>query len=381
MRGIATGDLHLGFCSTAAIIGGRNARDLDVERAYAAAVGTVVEQQPDILTISGDCFHHVRPSMHAIIAFRDGIRRVVKETQAHVVVIQGNHDAARTSDTLTPIVVARGEQRVHVITEPRRIRLEISRTGESVSVAAFPFVARGDGTVYSMEPDPDADVNLLLLHASVRGDAGGDKLPWFYMGERALDVGREADKWDVIHVGDFHGFTRLHPTALAFYAGAIERTSSDIWREQEPKGVVAYDTDAGTLRFHELPTREMVDYDPAAFDLAPGAGAVAVNRVLAAIAENPREGAIMRLKLDAFPREERGDIDQAVLREIRRHCLHFELDLRFEKRAAVDMGDVREREGRRISVSHEAETFFREDPPAVRAVVFEHLGVQEGVTA
>jgi predicted phosphodiesterase len=343
---------------------------------WAAAVDKIVNLQPDLVLVGGDIVDHPHVSSYAVKAWRDGVRRVVTETGAHLVAVAGNHDVGRTKDVLTPIVMPDDYDRVHIVTEPKRVRIQLA--DELVSIAAFPFTALTNGETYAIESEEGA-TNVLLLHAAVRGDAEGDKLPWFYQGERALDIGREAERFDIIACGDYHEFTRLHPTALACYPGSLERVSTNIWKEAGEKGFVLADTKAGTLRFHELPTREMVDYDPAAFDLAPGAGAVAVNRVLAAIAENPREGAIMRLKLDAFPREERGDIDQALVREIKKRCLHFELDLRLKKRESVDLGDVREREGRRISVSHEAEAFFQGDPPAVRAVVFEHLGVQEGV--
>jgi DNA repair exonuclease SbcCD nuclease subunit len=341
-------------------------------------IDIVVQQQPDLFTIAGDCFHHARPSMHAIVAFRDGIRRVVEETQSHVVIIQGNHDGARTAEVLTPIAIANGYERVHVVTTPKRIRLNVHK--EKISVACFPYVARGNGEVYRLDPDPTADVNLLLLHAAVRGNAEAGGLPWFYAGENALNIEREADKWDVVHAGDFHEFTRLHPTALAFYAGAIERTSSDIWRESAPKGVVEYDTASHEIRFVEIPTRPMYNLDvsdlPDFCSIGDTIGAAVLNEILAEIAKTDEyDDAIVRLKATDFPAEERGDIDQALVREIKKRCLHFELDVRNAKREISAMGDRRDLETG-LSLAAALDAFTADEDPEVRALVASFLGVE-----
>lgn len=372
MRGIATGDLHLGYRAHAATMAGRNTRETDVERAFAAAVDRVIEHDPDLLTISGDCFHHPRVGMHAVVAFRDGIRRVIDETDAHVVVISGNHDLGRTAEVLTPVAIARGYDRVHVALTPQRIRIRLA-LGEVCAIAAFPPVARAaEETVYALEPDATADVNLLLIHAAVRGHAEGGVLPSFYAGEESLDVAREVDRWDVVHVGDFHQFTRLHPTALAFYTGSIERTSSNIWEEHAPKGVVLYDTRSGDLEFSRIPTREMADYDLGDFDLPPGADVEQVNGVLRKMLTfGHLRGAIVRLKVDGFRREDRDALDFATVRQLKHTCLHFQLDLRFAKRESMTI-DRRERPTR--GLLDEAHDFFAADDESVRTLALSYLG-------
>lgn len=389
MRGAALSDIHLGFRAFPATIDGRNAREVDVERAWAAAVDGVVEHQPDLVTVAGDVFHHPRVGTHALKAWRNGIRRVVEETRAHVVVIQGNHDAGRTAEVLTPIVLPDDYDRVHIVTTPRRIRLEVFRgaelhgdyevvcedTRQHVSVACFPFVARGHGETYRLDPDPEADVNVLLLHAAVRGHAEGNLLPAFYAGADALDVGREAERWDVVACGDYHEFSRLHPDRLAFYSGAIERTSSNIWDEHLPKGWVSYDTDARLLYFHEVDTRRMSDYDLGDFNHPPGVGAAEVNECLAALATFDRlRGGVVRFKVDAFPREERADIDWATVRELKASCLHFQLDLRLRAREAVDLGDRRER--RALTLAEEVASFFSLDDESVLRIVLRYLEIE-----
>lgn len=375
MIGAHLADIHLGFRAFSAVAQARNAREVDVESAWHRAIEQVVEARPDLATIAGDVFHNPRVSMHAVKAYRDGIRRL-HEADIPVIVLMGNHDAPRTSDSLSPIVIPDDFENVWIVDRPKRIRLETAE-GESVSVACFPFVTGLDET-YSLDPDPEADVNVLVMHAAVKGSGDGENLPYFYGGDRALDVGREADRWDVIAAGDFHEFTRLHEGALAFYSGSLERTSSNIWQEHAPKGWVLTDTDAGTMEFREVETRAMYDWTlaglnspdehdapPTAESLNSGLRDLALLDVLA--------DAIVRLKIEDFPKEERQHIDFALVRELRKLCFHFYLDVRYAQTEAIDLGPRGER--RAVSLASEAVGFFEESDPDVRELAFRYLEV------
>jgi DNA repair exonuclease SbcCD nuclease subunit len=212
-------DIHLGYRAYARETDkGRNAREVDVEEAWFQAVEATIAEDPELITIAGDIFHHPRVSDYAKQAFLVGVRRTMERTEADLILLQGNHDAGRTADVLTPIALAEGwDQRIHVVTTPKRIRLLIN--GEKISVSCFPFVTREEDANYRLDPDPDAAVNILLVHAAVKGSAEGDTLPlpYFYGSGQSLDVGREAERWDAVICGDYHEFTCLHPDRLAFY--------------------------------------------------------------------------------------------------------------------------------------------------------------------
>lgn len=396
MRGAAIADTHLGFRMFSHTTNGRNTREVDTEQAWFHAVEGIRAAGVDLVTIAGDVVHHPRVSDHAKLAFLQGVKRLIADG-IHVVIALGNHDAGRTADVLTPLLLAEvldGPGELHVVTDAQRIRLEIrpdyeiigedgedeTPVLEAVSVACFPFVARGDGESYRLDPDPEADVNILLMHAAVKGEADGDKLPFFYgAGSQALDVGREAERWDVIACGDYHEFTRLHPTLPAFYSGSLERTSSNIWQEHCGKGWVLYDTDDAEYALQEVPTRDMQDWNLGDFDLPPGAGADDVNGCLQIFAENDRiEGAMVRFKIDAFPREDRQHIDWSLVREIKKRCMHFYPDIRYAKREVEDLGDRRDR-GAAMSLAEEAAAFFKEDEEDVRALALASLDLDADV--
>lgn len=370
-------DWHLGRRHLPASSAGRNQRELDVEAALERVVDGFVALDPDLVLIGGDNFDSVRPSMHAVRAWQQAIRRIVSETQAHVVAVIGNHDGARCAETLTPAIVVDGEPRVHLAAEPRRIRIRLPRTNELVSVACFPFTAMMDARSYRMEPDPQADLNVLLMHAAVRSSAAPNALPAFYQGEDKIDAARDTDAFDVVALGDYHEFQSLVPGRCVVYPGSIERVSSDIWHETAPKGWVAYDTrEPGEVRFIEIPTRPVFSYDLDDIGLDAARGADAVNRALRQMQDNPAlENAIVRLVVPDFPPADRDSIDWEAVRDLRSHCLHFDLTLRLRVESAVDLGDRRASRGR--SVQEVAIEFISGDPQDVQDCVMSYLDAQE----
>jgi len=381
IKGVALSDIHLGYRAYPATTEGRNTRECDVETAWWAAVDLIVERKPDLVTIAGDIFHHPRVGVHALKAWRDGLRKIIEYTGARVVVAMGNHDAGKTADVLTPIILPDDLPSVSIVTTPLRIMLDIK--GKPVSVAVFPFVIRGNGETYKLNPSPEADTNVLVMHAAVRGSAEGDKLPWFYgSSDQALDVGREADRWDAILLGDWHDFAQLHPDRSVFYSGSLERTSNNIWQETAPKGVVEYDTDKpGELVFHEIPTRPMFDYDfsgSGKYPLEPCAENINL-ALLQMLAGEEHRDAIVRLKIEDFPREDREHIDWGHVRELKSLTTHFYMDLRYAKRELIDLGDRRERPV--ATLADEAVAFFSDDEQPVRDCAMRYLDFEAEAVA
>lgn len=367
-------DLHLGYRAHNALEGGRNVRELDVEKAWALTVDQVIAYRPDICTIAGDLVHHPGVSDYAKLALLRGLRRLL-DAGIIVIILQGNHDAGKTAAVLTPIMLADVlGGRLHIVTTPKRIKLQVHRdavTVEKVSVACFPYVARGNGEKHLIEPDPDADVNVLVMHAAVAGDQDGN-LPWFYSGGEAVDVTREAEKWDIVHLGDFHEYRLFNCPGRVFYSGSIERTSSDIWKEHAPKGWVSVDTAAEGVEFHEIPTRPMLDFEYDQFLLGRVTyDAAGVNDVLRQIRdqEHDFDGFIGRLVVPDFPRHEADAIDRKLVTAIQQRCLHFQLDIKYAKNDTVMVGGHEMKKG--VSIEDALRTFCADEE--LLAVIMEHV--------
>jgi DNA repair exonuclease SbcCD nuclease subunit len=371
-------DLHLGKTQFAATVNGRNTRSVDIERAWAAAVQEIVIRRPSLVLVGGDIFDSIRPSFHAVKAWQNGVRRIVGETDAHLLAILGNHCGPRTTESLSPVVVVDGEPRVHVVTEPKRVRLVID--GCRVSVDCFPFTALSGEETYALGRDPDSQLAILLMHAAVKSTVEGDSLPYFYAGDRAIDVGREADSYDLISLGDYHERRQLVAGKPVFYPGALERTTSDIWREKAPKGFIVYDTDTMDHEFVEIPTRPVLDVTPrqcipAYLDATQLAGHAEVNAAVQGLIESPEtKDAIVRLVVERFPRQDRDRIDWSLVRELKHRALHFELTLRL---ASADNIDIVDRRLHATPLIDQARQFLADYPADVRACCIAYLETRE----
>lgn len=374
----ALADLHLGFRRGTRTVDGRNLGELDVEAAFKQAVRDIIAWKPDAVTIAGDTFHHLRVSDFARLTLIEAMVRFQGEG-IPVILLQGNHEASRTGDALTPIALPGHLDNVYVVTEPTRVHIT-TRAGVDVAFACFPFTVRqSDPKTYSLDPDPDADVNVIVIHAAVRtSDRDVEELPWFYVGGHALDIGHEAQRWDGICVGDYHDFRPLHGTRPAFYSGSIERTSSNIWQEAGEKGWVALDTATGEYELRPVATRPMFD-----LQMEDGVGLEEVNEGLARIAaDDLYRDALVRLKVVDFPKDQRRHIAWGLVGNLKRSCALFHFDVRYARSEVGGLGDLRAREGKVLDMAAEAVVFLAYEDEEVRDLFLVYLNASadaEGV--
>ena len=101
MRLVHLSDLHLGFRQYQRLTPtGINQREADVAATVSRAIAQIIACAPDLIVVGGDVFHTVRPSNPAILhAFRtfSALRDQLPDTP--IVMVAGNHDAPRTSET------------------------------------------------------------------------------------------------------------------------------------------------------------------------------------------------------------------------------------------------------------------------------------------
>lgn len=400
MKIAALSDLHLGARLPGRTEGGRSIREMDVERAWKTAVQRCMQQNVELVLIAGDVFDTVTPPTHAKAAFIEGVRDL-SDSGAWVVVIGGNHETPKTAGVLSPNMLVAGMRRVAVVEEPGPVRLRLSGPHalmQSVCIWCAPYQALAGERVIVPTPDPAADVNILLIHAAVRSSARPGTLPAMYGGPTSYDVAR-AEGFDVVACGDFHERRVLAPDfltplddrrsppvpsdlpyrwddkagPLAFYPGALERVTSNVWDETAPKSFCIVDTDERTLVFHEVPTRPMFSYS---LDEWTMGGPGDVSTLDAALLElgnvDHTADALVRLVVEDFPRSERDGIDWRLANQLKQRCVHFHLDVRYAATEAADLGDRRGRQGR--TLEQEATDFFAGDEPAVRDLALGFLG-------
>ena len=330
MRLIHLSDLHLGYRQfqrqTAA---GINQREADVASVFRAAIDRIIEIKPDLVLIAGDVFHNVRPPNPAILlAFTQFSRLVRALPEAIIVMVAGNHDAPRSAETVcilrlfTPLGI-------HVIdAEPRRLTFP----ERDLAVLAIPDTTAPRP---SLHPDPAFGRNVLVMHSELRGII---PLSPADTERAALQVDPDEigyDRWSYVAMGEYHVHRKLHQNA--YYAGAIEYTSFNIWGELQEekearlrgKGIVEYDLETKKKVFHPLePARRLIDLPIVS---AKGATAADIDAVVRNNVETWPGGiddGIVRQVVIDFPRHVSRELDQRALREYKRRALSFQLDPR-----------------------------------------------------
>lgn len=331
MRLVHLSDLHLGYRQYQRLTpGGINQREADVAATFRAAIDRVIALRPDVIVVAGDVFHSVRPTNQAILhAFIQFGRLTQSLPQAIVLLVAGNHDTPRSTETGGILQLFAQLGLTVVDREARRLDFP-ERELSILAVPDVPNMVRP-----SLTPDPDAPINLLVLHGEVQG-----MLPANIMAtDRApVEISHEelgASRWDYVALGHYHVYREIAPNA--FYSGSIDYTSANTWGELYEeriagiggKGFIERDLISGAHHFHVLPpARQLIDLPPVS---ARGLSPAEVDERIRAALESCDGGIdekIVRLTVRDAPRHVARELDHRAIREYKRRALSFQLDLR-----------------------------------------------------
>lgn len=377
-------DPHLGFRQyhrqTAL---GINQREADIALAFRQAVDGVLAARPDAVVVAGDLFHSVRPTNAAIVfAFHQFQRLRAGLPEAPVVLIAGNHDTPRSTET-GDILRLFEELGVDVASREAR-RFEYAALG--LSVLAVPHQALVQAERPSLRPDASARYQVLVAHGEVEGVFPSDRSSVEFGGAVVRPDEFGPGEWSYVAFGHYHVRTMLGPRA--WYSGALDYVSSNPWgelRDEAEKGVdgkawLLVDLDTGEAvpqpiqparRVLDLPRLDGTGLDPEALQAQIAAR---VAQVQGGIADQ-----VVRLVVTEVPRAVARQLDHAVLRAWKAEALHFQLDLRRPEPArAVGVGAPGRRqtlpelvteylERRALPAGMEREAFVREGVALVTA--------------
>jgi exonuclease SbcD len=362
MRLVHLADLHLGFRAYSRTNSvGINRREADVFMAFQQALQMTSELNPDLLLIAGDVFHVPRPGNLAVIEAQKQLAKFCAACEAEVLIIAGNHESVRTADSRCILELLALIPRVNVVTtEPRAIAVS-SRDGDQAKVACLPHNALEQANDLLIRPDPEFKYNLVMLHGTVDNkrinDYGGYDVP-----PDLLEL-----PWDYVACGHYHSYTNLGNNA--FYAGAIERTSNDIWKEaNDKKGLIEFDLASHTHQFHELtnlrPTIDLPIID--AKDLS----ASEINQKIAQQADQANiKDKIVRQQVSNLPRSVQRQLDYRQIRTFQTEAVHYLFVPRSPETslssADGDNTEQPEKRSNQISLEDEATKFLQQrDLPA-----------------
>jgi len=324
MRLVHLSDIHLGYRQYQRLTAhGINQREADVARTFQRAVDRVIALRPDVILVAGDLFHSSRPSNAAILhAFRQFLRIRSELPEALVVMVAGDHDTPRTTESGN--IMGLFEQiGIHVASqEPKRFRFPVRK----LSILAVP-----DGPVPELTLDDAARYNVLLMHTHVR-----DVVPQYYaeLDRASASISRaelDLSHWDYVALGHYH--IQVEVAKNAFYSGSLDYTSLNVWFDLEEsrgrKGFIEFDleTTKATKHFVEL-SREFLDLPAiAARDLTPAEVDAAIKRAVEKVRGGIKDK-VVRLIIRDIPRQVSRELDHRALREYKKEALSFHVDFR-----------------------------------------------------
>ncbi len=333
MRLAHLADPHLGFRQFHRLNErGHNQREADVALALTRAVDGIIAAAPDAVIVAGDLFPAVRPTDSAILqAFRQFSRLRHALPGAPVILIAGNHDTPRSSDTVSIFGLFHdlGVEVAHL--EPRRLEFpELD-----LAVLAVPHQALFEQPRPAMEPAGSARHQVLVLHGETPGLFGDDRTTAEAGGALLSEADIASGDWSYVALGHYH--VQHEVRERVWYSGALEYVSPNPWgelREERQEGIAGkgwllVDLEQGTVTRQPIaPPRRVVDLPWLdAEDLA----AAELDRLLASAVtglEAGIDGAVIRQVVRNVPRAVARELDHVAIREWKARALHFQLDLR-----------------------------------------------------
>ncbi len=326
MRIAHIADVHLGYRAYSRVTSqGLNQREADVFRAFRSVLERVAGLDPDLIVIAGDLFHTVRPSNFAIHQTFLLLNALRSRTRAPLVIIGGNHDTPKSRDTgciLDLFTMIDGVFVKHHGFEG------IAVPGLDAAVYCLPYFALAERHQHVLKPASGRSVNILAVHGTVEG-----VMRQSYDSDQIAPGELNLEAWDYVAAGHYHIHTQLADNA--FYSGAVEYTSSNIWEEAHghPKGFVLFDTERRSAEFHRTPVvRRVLDLPPVPAGSLDAAGLMEeVERRLAPYQAELAE-LVIRLPVEGFPRELQRELDWKRLRELKLSALHLDIVFRAPRR-------------------------------------------------
>lgn len=314
---------------------GTNQREADVARVFERAIGDIVNANPDLVVIAGDLFHSVRPTNPAILHAFDQMRRLRTELpKSPVIIVAGNHDTPRSTETGTILKLFEVLDGVSVVAHETR---ELLYEHLDLSVVCIPHAALVSGPGAVPLPQKSASRRVLVMHGEIAGVLNRDASALEYGGVIIQPDDLQAEQWNYVALGHYHVARAVKPNV--WYSGAVDYVSTNPWGELNDEEAEGRRGEKGWLLV-EIEEELHVKFQPVAlerrtFDLEPikgdGLGADELDRLigerLEAVPGGIKNEIVRQLVLDV-PRPVLRDLDHKRIREIKSEALHYNLDVR-----------------------------------------------------
>ncbi len=324
MKLVHLADLHIGYRAYNKVTPkGLNVRERDVITAFKETLDRVSVINPDAVIIAGDIFHRPRPGNTSIYLSIKLLQEFRKTCPAPVIMVSGNHEASKSLENECILRVIEATVPGIKVIDKQIEQFTLDNYG--TSILGIPYNALSDFEKTNIIPDNNYKYNILAIHGSYES-IKCPELDTYGQASLVNPDNINRSKWDYVALGHYHTYTKLAENT--YYSGAIERTSSNIWKEaHEPKGFIEYNLETGEQRFHKLDSpRKTVDIKGINVN---NLTAEEINRLIEAEMSriNDIEETIIRLTLEDIDSLTIRNLDYRKLGFYRKKALHFRLNL------------------------------------------------------
>lgn len=315
-------DIHLGYrkyLRTSAL--GVNQREVDVAASFKEAILKIGQLNPDLVIIAGDLFHQIRPSNQTVtFAFRE-LRRLTSSVKTKVVIVSGNHETPKRSDTGNILKLFEEIPNIFVADSSQ---VTFAFKDISCAVTCLPHATLERNKI-NITAEDSCKYNLLVAH----GQIGDSWISEFGGAEKDL-AELSPNEFDYVALGHIH--VQKQVGFNTWFSGATDHTSTNIWSESEsPKGFLEVDLPQKKVRFHSLSSPRDVITLPPILGNTCSTSEDLIYKIKDSL-ENISggiDGRIIRLQVLDLPKELYRQMKHKELKDYKQRALHLHLDIKF----------------------------------------------------
>ncbi len=289
-------DAHLGHA-----LRGLSAREEAVYETFERLIEAVEEHSPDVVLIAGDLFEHHRPKPRAMRLALETLDELRKGASARIVAVSGNHEIVQRRGFESPLRVLEAAGVLDHLIGGDSLTLDVG--GIRVHIAGHHWL-RPDQLKEllpkRLRPDPEADVNVALLHLALEGTLPS---PRETLGPNAIPRGFDYYALGHVHEPDLR--LELHGSPACYPGSPEPRTFKEAEKRKRGFMLVEFDGDDPNVTFVPVEwsrTIAVVKIENASRWREEIASEVAglKDAVVKVIVKDPRAGADLRREIESY---------------------------------------------------------------------------------
>lgn len=316
-------DSHLGFSNYSRVDKkGRNLIEEKIYEGFDQVIDRIVQLRPDAVVHAGDVFHHVRPRIRPLYAFKQGLEKL-QDAGIPVVVISGNHDAPKSYSAISPFYIYEGMNGVNIA---HRYKYERFDLGDS-SVHCIPFCLDPEDYLKEFRKIDRSGNDVLVMHGLVQA-LSNKKMRT--VGEHTLLDSLLKEDFDYIALGHYHGQAQISENA--WYSGSIEYFN--FGEALDKKGILFVDLEKREAKQIEVRPRYMIDQP--CIDCSGMSSSELAEVLLNLFDPEEIRDRIIRVNLKNVNRSAYRNLNHVRLNKLSSTALHFKIKVEYEDEMGKD---------------------------------------------